>query len=319
MPNATTAVTSGRQPAPKNNNMKKIICIGECSLNIVLDSAGNPLGSMTGGRIANAAAILGRQGRKVLMASDVCADAVGDILVSRLTEAGVDVTSVDRFTEGRSAVNVLVGDGNAMVRYERYPDEAFDIIWPRIDEGDVVLFGGYYALDPRMRERLGKLLEHAKERKAILVYLPGFLREQEQNITRVRPQLLENFELADVMLTRNKDLELFFGVKTPDACYHQHIDFYCRSLINIDTECRTICYYSGKEMSSVELPEGAAATMLWNAGAAAGLAAAILDAGADAVQLDTPCEDLRIKLLRGAAETAIKASADLKENWQSIE
>ena len=36
------------------------------------------------------------------MASEASTDFVGDTIVKSLTDAGVDVSSVDRFTEGRS-------------------------------------------------------------------------------------------------------------------------------------------------------------------------------------------------------------------------
>ena len=71
----------GRLHALKHLIMKKIICIGECSLNIVLGADGKPAGSLPGGRVLNAAAILARDSFEVLMASEVSADAVGDIIV----------------------------------------------------------------------------------------------------------------------------------------------------------------------------------------------------------------------------------------------
>ena len=54
------------------------------------------------------------------------------------------------------------------------------------------MFGGYYAIDRRMRRRMLPLLQHAAERKALLVYLPGYLPQQEPRITRVMPSILEN-------------------------------------------------------------------------------------------------------------------------------
>lgn len=305
--------------------MKKIICIGECSLNLVLDAAGKPLGSLTGGRIANAAAIMARDGLNVLMASETCADRIGDIIVENLTSAGVDVTSVDRFTEGRTPLNVFVQSADpanplpTLTRYEGYPDEAFDIIWPRIEEGDIVVFGGYYALDKRMRPRLTRLLLNAAERKALMVYLPGFLPQQEPRITRVMPQILENLEMAHVVITRNRDLELIFGIKTPDACYHDHIDFYCRSLVNVDDTCRRICYYTGKEVSSVEIPERVCRTLAWNAGAVAGLVAAIAGRDLAPDAFEAPAGDLREALIGAAARSAMVAAQLLTEKWQSIE
>ncbi|MBP3536686.1 MAG: hypothetical protein J6J93_04015 [Muribaculaceae bacterium] len=303
--------------------MKKIICIGECSLNLVVDASGKPLGSLPGGRIANAASILGRDGLKVLMASEACADSIGDIIVGNLSASGVDVTSVDRFTEGRTPLNVFVTDpGNPqpkLIRYEAYPEEAFDIIWPRIDEGDIIVFGGYYSIDRRMRPRMQRLLAHAAERKAVMVYLPGFLPQQEPRITRVMPQILENLEMAHVVVTRNRDLELIFGVKLPDACYHDHIDFYCRSLVNIDDTCRRISYYTGKEVSSVDIPERICRTLMWNSGALAGLTAAIFERNLSADVFDAPDAQTREALLGAAAKSAMSAAESLTEAWQFIE
>lgn len=305
--------------------MKKIICIGECSLNVILDSEGRPLGTMPGGRIANAAAMLARDKFEVIMASEASADPVGDIVVNFLASAGVDTKSVDRFTEGRTALNVFVAPGsdsaNAMpslTRYESYPDEAFDIIWPRIDPGDIVLYGGFYALDKRMRQRMTKLLEHAAEREAVMVYLPGFLPQQEPRITRVMPQILENLEMAHVVVTRNKDLDLIFGVKLPQTCYHDHIDFYCRSLINIDNTCNAITYYTGKDMTTVGITAAISNTLLWNAGAIAGIVGTIAGRDLKPEVFETPDEQLRQAILGAAATSAANAAKTLTEPWQKI-
>ena len=133
---------------------KKIICIGECGLDIVFGADGMPLGAMPGGRLANAAALLARGGLPVVVAGEAAADAVGDTVVAFLADAGADTHCVDRFTEGRTPVTIFMpaADGHmTATRYEAYAEECFDIVWPRIDEGDIVLFGGYYAIDRRMR------------------------------------------------------------------------------------------------------------------------------------------------------------------------
>lgn len=322
MPKGITADISGRQRALISKAMKKIICIGECSLNIVLGADGQPCGSLTGGRIAMAATMMAHEGFEVLMASEMCADRVGDIVAATLTQSGVDVRSVDRFTEGRTPVNIFVqgDDGKTeLTRYEAYPEEAFDIIWPRIDEDDIVVFGGYYALDRRMRQRMSRLLVHACERKAILVYLPGFLPEQETRITRVMPQLLENLEMATVVVSRNKDLKLIFGQKTPDECYHNHIDFYCRALMNVDDENNRITFYAGNEHTSVEVDSPYCRTMLWNAGAVAGMVSAIASAGMTIADLDTPGSEVRARLLEAAARSASSAVSVISHPWQAIE
>lgn len=276
---------------------------------------------MPGGRIVNAAAILARQGLPVVMASELAKGQVGDIIADFLSQAGVDMSSLDRFTEGLSPIIIYTTDENGITgatRYENYPDECFDIVWPRIDEGDIVVYGGYYALDARMRPRMSQLLAHASERKAILVYLPGFLPQQEPRITRVMPVILENLEYASMVIARNNDLATIFGTKDGDKCYHDHIDFYCRSLISVDPANQMISYYSGKEVTSVEIPENTCQSMMWNAGAVAGAVDVLYRDEKAADHLEAPDEDFRRAVLGQAAITAEKASKSLTADWQKL-
>ncbi len=160
--------------------MKRIICIGECALNLVFRE-GQPAGVMPGGRIACAASLMAAEKLPVVMASEASADPVGDMAVKYLTDAGVDTSSLDRFTEGRTPLMIFTtaSDGSTRVtRYENYADEAFDIVWPRVDDDSVVVFGGYYALDQRMRARMLPFLNHCAERRAVMVYVPGFMSAQ---------------------------------------------------------------------------------------------------------------------------------------------
>lgn len=303
--------------------MKKIICIGECSLNVVVDQSGKPLGSMPGGRVLNAAAILARDKFEVLMASDASADPVGDIVAGYLERSGVNISSVDRFTEGHTPLNVFVPSPDApaelsVTRYEKYPDDCFDIVWPLVEKGDIVLFGGHYALDERMRQRLVRFLRYCQERDAVLVYLPGFMPVQEPRITRVMPALLENLEMANVVVARNIDLKLIFGIDNTDTAYHNHIDFYCRSLVSVDVACHRISYYTGKEMSSVDIPAGICRTMMWNSGAVAGVVASIMEQNLTPDDLEHPSVSAREAILGAAARQAALTAKDLDTSWQMI-
>lgn len=312
--------------------MKRIICIGESSLNIIFGADAQPQGSMPGGRIINAAAILARESLPVVVASEMSSDSVGQSIFDFIRASGADTSSVDRFTEGRSPLNIFMPDTTAatpgaltMTRYEEYPepdgeeDEAnqgFDIIWPRVDEDDVVLFGGYYAVDRRTRPAMSKFLEYCSERKAILVYLPGFPQSQEPRITRVMPQLLENLELADLVLTRSADLKTIFGTDVEKQGFEKHINFYCRSLVNIDAANAHISYFGGKEYSSADIPASVCRTLLWNAGAAAGVAKALFELGRPH-DVDAPEAAYREALLRQAVDSAAQAAKSMTESWQN--
>lgn len=300
--------------------MKKIICIGECSLNIVFNGA-SPVGAIPGGRIAAAAALMAREGLPVAMASEASSDPVGDMIVKSLTDAGVDIASLDRFTEGRSPIIVFTegADGTPRItRYENYADEAFDIVWPRVDDDCVVVFGGYYVLDRRMRTRMVPFLNHCAERGAVMIYQPGFMSVQESRITRVMPAILENLELAHMVIARNCDLQLIFGIKEDSRCYADHIDFYCRSMISVDTACRQLSYYSGKQLSRIEIPETVCETMTWNAGVLAGVAGYIFENEITPDRLNAPGVELREAILTAAAKSATTASRTLTEEWQKL-
>lgn len=280
---------------------------------------GGPLGAMPGGRLANAAMLLARRGESVAMASEAAADAVGDTVVAALAEAGVSTRSIDRFTEGRTPVAVFMPDAYghmSATRYENYADDCFDIIWPDISEGDIVMFGGYYAIDRRMRRRMLPLLQSAAERKALLVYLPGYLPQQEPRITRVMPAILENLELSHMVCTRSQDLKTIFSASDASACWRDHVSFYCPAMINVDASSRTIVYFSAAGSDSLELPLSACGSLIWNAGVAAGAVMALLECGATPELLQSGPKMLREAVLRSAVATADTAVAALPDGWQ---
>ncbi len=276
---------------------------------------------MPGGRIACAAAMMAARHIPVVMASEASADPVGDMAVKYLADAGVDVSSLDRFTEGRTPLMVFTQDADGKrhaTRYENYADETFDIVWPRIDDDSVVVYGGFYTLDQRMRVRMVPFLNHCAERRAVMVYVPGFMPGQVSRITRIMPAVLENLELANLVIARNDDLRMIFGEANDSDIYANHIDFYCRSLISADTGSRRLKYFSGKDLTQIEIPEKSCESMTWIAGVIAGVAGAIHKHGVTPENFEAPGEDLRQLLLRAGAETAGEAAVKFAEKWQNI-
>ncbi len=236
--------------------MGKIIFIGELPLNLIFGRDGG-VTVMPCDRIGRAAASLAAAGHSVVMVGEAAADPVGDIIVDYLASAGVDVRSVDRFTEGRSPQRDIFEQPDGTVRlvgYGREPDVEFDTVWPRIDPDDVVVFGSYFSLNDRVRPRLLDLLEHARARKATVVYLPYFETFQVPRVTRVMPSVLDNMELADVIVTTTDDLQLVFGNRDADENYRLHIEFYTPRFYNIDTVSATVEKFPEREKNAVGSP-----------------------------------------------------------------
>ena len=225
--------------------MNGVVAIGQAVLDVVF-SGNAPVKAFAGGRIANMAASLGRMGVRTEYVSECASDAPGDAVVKFLESNNVGTASVDRFTEGQSQVSlVFLGDDGSerYSCYSNYPASRFDVLWPHIDEGDIVVFGSDLSIDPSLRKPLLELLEYAKERKAVIIYLPGFRPELCSRITRVMPSILENLEFADIVMARESDMVKIFGKSTSEACYNEHISFYCPDFVfvssNLDINLHT--------------------------------------------------------------------------------
>ncbi len=296
--------------------MKKIITIGEFSLHIIFDAQGAPMGTMAGGRVVNSAMIASRSGADVVMVGELSADAVGDMIMKQVEASGANVHSVDRFTEGETPTVLFIGDEAEAIRYENYPESCFDVIWPRIENGDVVVFGGYYALDERMRQRLVQLLNQARSRGAVMVYVPGFEPKRCPRVTRVMPSVLENLELSDLVVMTDRDCAFLFDANSGEKCYRDHVDFYCRSMVNIDTVGGRLEYFSSDQKTAVDIEPRVAASLIGQSGVLAGVAKHIAD---NAISLDYQTiadERIRHGVLTQAVTIASASHDSLTHDWQ---
>ncbi len=276
-----TADIWGASRAARNHNnikvMRKIIAIGECVLDILFDGDAPRLLS-PGGLILNVASNLGRIGREVSFVGETARDRVGDIIVDSLKANNVSVDHIDRYTEGVTPASLIFRDNDGVpqiVRYGRNNDDSFDVVWPRIEKDDILIFGGYYAIDPRVRPHLFEIVKHASERKAVILYVPGFAPEKEPRITRVMPAILENFEIADMVITRNRDLDTIFRTVDDWVAYKNNISFYVHDFINIDRDNARLRYYHDKEMVEMSVATGGN-RFAWSVGAITGVIEAMI-------------------------------------------
>jgi fructokinase len=261
--------------------MRKIIAIGESVLD-TLFSDGQPVKSFVGGRIANAAASLGSLNFPVTMVSECCTDTVGDIIVDFFKNHNVDVNSVDRFTDGSTAFSAIfndAADGSHIINYGTYPDDRFDVVWPRIDENDIVIFGSLYAIDVPQRDRLFELVSYAVERKAIVIYLPGFQHGINFRITKVMPAILENLEIANMVIAHESDINAIFPGEDAAKAFRNHIEFYCSTYFHINPDLSVSLFTTGKRQD-VEKDKVPSNNLLgWQAGFVAGIIFRLLKDG----------------------------------------
>ena len=265
--------------------MKKAIFIGELALNITLPSRGSMTATaVIGDRAVNAAMLLGKMGVQTIFMGEVAADSVGDHIVDALTDNGVDTSSIDRFSEGASPVKISSPEGEstgAPVIHASYPAEPVDPRWPRFDEGDVVAYGSYMALDKRNHDRLLEIVGYAASRKAECVYLPYFDLNQVPRTTRVMPEIWDCLEKASMVIASVSDLDAIFPGEDPAKAFHDHILFHCPRCLVTDYANLKMHFYDHDSSWTLDCHPTTLDEFHWTSGALAGAIRALSEGMSD--------------------------------------
>lgn len=256
--------------------MNKAIFIGELSLNISLKLGGGADTSV-GDRGVASALLCGQMDVETLFVGEAGADAVGDHMVDTLSRANVGTANVDRFTEGVSPVRVESSPDKKPVLHSQFPAEPVNPVWPRINEGDVVVFGSFMALEERNHERIMELVKHARARKAHVVYMPYFEAGRVPRITRVMPEIFDNLEAATLVLATAADLAAIFPGEEPEKAFKDHILFYCKRCMVIEHEKMQLRFFDGDESWTLKCHPSDNTEADWVAGAVAGTVRALAE------------------------------------------
>ena len=155
--------------------MRKVIGIGETILDIIFRN-GQPTAAVPGGSVFNGVVSLARAGVPVSFISETGNDRVGNTILQSMRDSGMSTDYVNVFPDGKSPVSLayLNENGDAeYIFYKDYPKQRLDVVFPKLEEDDIVVFGSYFALNPVLREKVLDLLEQAREKKAIVYYEIG--------------------------------------------------------------------------------------------------------------------------------------------------
>lgn len=213
--------------------MRKVIGIGETVLDIIF-RGNQPLQAVSGGSAFNAIISLGRAGISTMFIGEVGNDRVGENVKKYLTDNGVDASNVCCFPESKSPISLaFLNEGNDAdyIFYKDHPHDRLDFNYPDINENDVVLYGSFFAVNPVVRPQVLAFLEYARQHGAILYYDVNFRASHRNDMVKVTPNLLENFELADIVRGSDEDFEVMFRKKDCDAVYRSEISFYTKKFI----------------------------------------------------------------------------------------
>ena len=213
--------------------MRKVIGIGETVLDIIF-RGDQPISAMPGGSTFNAIISLSRSGVPTSFISETGNDRVGQTIIKFLKDNGCAATSVNVYPESKSPLSLaFLNEQNdaEYVFYKDHPNDRLDFTYPDVQEDDIVLFGSYYALNPVIRQQVKGFLDYAHERGAILYYDVNFRASHQHEAMKLRPNLLENFELADIVRGSSEDFEVLFKTMDATKIYRAEIAFYTRKFI----------------------------------------------------------------------------------------
>lgn len=213
--------------------MRKVIGVGETILDIIFQGK-QPSKAVPGGSAFNGIVSLGRLGVDVTFISETGNDQVGSIILDFMKDNNISTENVCVLPDGKSPVSLAFLDEHndaEYIFYKDYPSQRLDMILPKIEENDILIFGSYYALNPVLREKIVDLLELAKEKKAIIYYDPNFRSSHKDEAMKLTPTIIENLEYADLVRGSVTDFFNMFKLDDVDEIYKQKIKFYCPNFI----------------------------------------------------------------------------------------
>jgi len=193
-----------------------------------------PVRAVPGGSTFNAIISLGRSGVATGFISETGNDRVGQGIIRFLHENGCNADNVSVHPDSKSPLSLaFLNEHNDAdyIFYKDHPKDRLDFTFPEVNENDLVLFGSYYALNPVIRPQVKGFLEYAHQHGAILYYDVNFRAAHRHEVLRLTPNLLENFELADIVRGSAEDFEVLFQKGDADAVYRSQIMFYTKKFI----------------------------------------------------------------------------------------
>ncbi len=213
--------------------MRKIIGIGETVLDIIFKN-NKPIEAAPGGSTFNAITSLGRCGVSTFFISEAGDDRVGQYILDFLKDNNVDTSGVSTFGGSKSPLSLaFLNEHNdaEYIFYKDHPNDQLDFQYPNIQKDDIVLFGSYYAVNPVLRTQIVGLLEYARSCGAIIYYDVNFRPSHRDEVIKITPNLLENFDYADFVRGSKEDFETLYKLTDGDKVFNTYISFYCKRFI----------------------------------------------------------------------------------------
>lgn len=225
--------------------MRKIIGIGETVLDVIFKND-QPSAAVPGGSTFNAIISLGRTigvqspDTPILMVTETGDDHIGDIIVNFMRTNHVSDTAVTRNPGTQSHISMAFLNDQNDAQYEFYKDhknaslKAEQISNIQFQANDLVLFGSFFAINPKLRSYTQSLLTSAHDAGSILYYDINFRASHIADIPDTLSNIEENCRLSTVVRGSAEDFGYLYGTTQPQEIYEQYIRPLCPYFICTD-------------------------------------------------------------------------------------
>lgn len=218
--------------------MSKIIGLGETVYDIIFKN-NQPLRAVPGGSAFNSVISIGRTGVPCLMITEVGDDHVGDLVTSFLKDNNVSTDYVYRHEGTQSHISLAFLNERNDAEYQFYKmHNALNMpeYFPEVEEGDIVLFGSYFAINPKVRTVVSHFLQKAHDSGAIIYYDINFRGSHKKDIPTVLPSIIENMRLSTIVRGSSEDFSILFECDNAEEVYNKHIKHLCPTFIYTDAD-----------------------------------------------------------------------------------
>ena len=200
--------------------MQRIYILGETTYDIIFKD-NKPVEAKVGGSQLNTAVSLGRLKLSVSFITQTGTDRVGNICFSFIRDNGIDTSLIKR-NHGNSRLALAFLDENNNAGYDFFMAENSKLPdFPDVQENDIILFGSSFSIREDIRQELTPFLNHAKEKKAIVIYDPNFRKNKNINQNERLQLVKENMQLSTIVKGSDDDFINIFGEKNPVEVWKQ--------------------------------------------------------------------------------------------------
>jgi len=209
-----------------------IFTLGESVLDIIFER-GRVVVSTPGGAMLNTAVSLGRMRCNVSLISELSDDLCGNLILGFLRANGVKTDFMTVHPTGKTAVAMAFLNEQKEAEYDFYRSEPLlsaPFPAPEFAMDDLLLFGSFYSLNAKNRDKVLKITSKARKNGTWVLYDPNIRKAHCPLSEREKEWILENIALSDIVRGSDEDFENIFATTDLSTIYNMVQKRGCRHL-----------------------------------------------------------------------------------------